>query len=795
MKYIPIFIFLITVAFPSTFTYSHETVVVGQVFDAATGNAISNVNVFFKQTTWGTKTNDEGFFMLRATGNVTSIVFSSVGYVTKEYPIEPGKPLGLQVMLQEQTTQLQDLFVLPGLNPANEFMKRVRKAKSQNNIRAFTNFSSNVTTQSLVLLHQKATERMSKKMFNQLSSASVDSADSKFTIPLYLSEVNKTITANTSIENYRNYFKTQEENKQIFEKLMSNAFFHINVYQNTLMLFDKEAISPLSNIGNAFYRYIIADSLVVENAKQYVVEFRSLNPKQLAFNGHMYIDSSSLALTHIEMELPTSANLNYVQRLKITQQFKYNAILNRWLPNAGLYSVALSQQFKIAQIQHPTALFLQIKQRFSDVELDASSNFAGSSHSTESLNKHLDNFNQTPLMRTARWIADVVLTGNARFGKIDIGKVYNVARITQPEGLNLTLPFRTNERLWLNSSVGGSIGYGFKNQQWVYSGFAETRLPALHKHIVGVSYANDYRSIDYDYNDFALRENPLLSGDEDISNTLFGFRTSTYVSKRREFSMWLKSDWTPDFSSYSFYRSITFYPFNFISLANEDANFNSIHQQSLSITTRFSSNQRSYTDHLQRIYAQTNEPVLHITAQAAKYALGQTQGFYGKLQATLSQQLHLGVGVLNYKFKSGAFVGSVPFSLLKIPYGSESNIFNSSQFSCMNYFEYVADKYLELHADVQLNGIFLNTIPFLKQLNLREMMSYKMFYGGLSHKHTNVIPIPAGIQATETPYAEIGVGISNIFRLFTLQSVWRLTDANVLAKRKWALLLGLKLGF
>ena len=45
--------------------WAQETIVVGEVYDAGTGEPLSNVNIYLQGTHIGTSTNAEGLFMLR----------------------------------------------------------------------------------------------------------------------------------------------------------------------------------------------------------------------------------------------------------------------------------------------------------------------------------------------------------------------------------------------------------------------------------------------------------------------------------------------------------------------------------------------------------------------------------------------------------------------------------------------------------------------------------------------------------------------------------------------------------
>ena len=97
---------------------AQETLVVGQVLNIADKSPIENVNVYFKNTNIGVKTSDEGYFMVRTTGNETTVVFSCVGYVRKEIKVKSGQSVGMQVEMREENTMLQEVFVVPGANPA-----------------------------------------------------------------------------------------------------------------------------------------------------------------------------------------------------------------------------------------------------------------------------------------------------------------------------------------------------------------------------------------------------------------------------------------------------------------------------------------------------------------------------------------------------------------------------------------------------------------------------------------------------------------------------------------------------
>lgn len=773
---------------------AQQTLAVGQVTDAGTGAAIANVNVIFKNTNTGAKTDDQGFFLIRNEGSESTLIFSCIGYKSKEYKVKVGQQAGLQVALTEVNTELEDVFVFPGKNPANELMKRIRAAKNRNNVRSATTYNAESKEQSLVLLTKGQSSNMSRRIFKQLAKASMDTTETSLTLPLYMVEKNYLYQTGKKNLVSQNIFNSKPANERILEQLSANISADFNFYNNTLLLFDKEFISPLANAGSLAYNFYLVDSSKTANGKQYQLNFRTRNHKYLAFDGSMWIDSTTLALKRITAILPLQANINYVKNLQLNQVFKPQSP-NGWVPDSASIAVSLNHRISADSTSQALALFLKSSLSVQKTNNEAPLNFAASSYETEDLNQKLNALNQTPISRTAYWIADVLLTSYAKFGKIDIGRIQNIARITQPEGWSLSLPFRTNEDLWKDLSLGGSLGYGFRNRFVSYSAFAMAKLPFGRRNIAGVSFTDDFRSIDYDNDDFLLRENPLATGNEDISNTIFAFRSSARVGQRKEAAFWLNSDVNNDIETAIHFRSNTIFSAMSLPFTVANVPLGRFHQNQLSLTARFSFGQRSYNDHLQRIYANTNNPVIYGIIEGGQFAAGEYTGTYAKFSAALKQHVNFGIGSWNYVLKSGFYWGYVPYPLLEIPYGSETRGYNIYQFSCMGYMEYAADKYLQLHNELRLNGIIFNQLPLIKLLNLRELFTFKLFYGSLSRSHSKILDYPNLLHAPTHPYMEVGVGASNIFRILTLQAVWRLTDLHHPGISKWGIRAGIHVSF
>jgi hypothetical protein len=98
-----------------------------------------------------------------------------------------------------------------------------------------------------------------------------------------------------------------------------------------------------------------------------------------------------------------------------------------------------------------------------------------------------------------------------------------------------------------------------------------------------------------------------------------------------------------------------------------------------------------------------------------------------------------------------------------------------------------------------LNGKIFNRIPLLKKLHWREYIGVRMLWGELSDKNnpylaenagnSRLMYFPAGahVMNPDRPYAEIVLGIHNIFKFFHVEYVRRLNYNDLPTSPKWGM--------
>ena len=771
--------------FPVT---AQETTVVGQVLNQSDQTPIPNVNIFFKNSNSVVQSDENGYFLIRNNGRQNTIVFSAVGFQKKELHLKAGQSVGAQIKLIEDNTLLQEVFIVPGVNPALDLMKKVRLLRKENDFSHQTGYEAIETEQNLVLLNKLSEKGISKRVFDQLKTGNLAKSDSALVVPLYMDENKYLLTSNDKKTLSENVFNSPEYGKKFIESLVGQLDVNLNFYENSIVVFNKPLISPLANIGNAFYDYFLADSVKTDTGKRYEIHFRSKNQKNLAFNGKLWIDSATYALTDIETDLPLQANLNYIRNLHISQHFKILPT-HRWTPQSESMALNMNYELLTDSFHLSPEIFVKRSARFqtSDSLSVASGHFAQSNFNATTLNEKLENLDKTPIALTAKWIATTILTGYMPAGLIDIGKIEQIIRITDIEGLRLTLPFRTSEKMWNNFSIGGFGGYGFTNHALQYSGIAQYKFKGNQRKIIGLNYTHDYRRVDYNYNDNLFRENPLITGDEDISSSVLAFKSVGKMSERRELTFTFLNDWNKNIETNFFLRNTRLLPNASMPLHIGNTSYSALNWQSITLSTRFSFNERKYDDFMQRIYITNNLPVFYATVEAGKYQLGSQSESYARIIGSVRQLFRFDLGQLMCIADAGLIFGNVPYPLLEVPPGSETGGYSTYQYNMMNYREYAADRYFNLHTELTLNGLIMNQIPLIKQLNLREIVSGHFAFGRLSDSHKKIVDFPTDMYPMNKPYVELGVGLTNILHLFTLQSVWRLTDLQHSHAIPWGL--------
>lgn len=107
-----------------------------------------------------------------------------------------------------------------------------------------------------------------------------------------------------------------------------------------------------------------------------------------------------------------------------------------------------------------------------------------------------------------------------------------------------------------------------------------------------------------------------------------------------------------------------------------------------------------------------------------------------------------------------------------MPVGSQSLGFAKYRYNLLHQAAFAHNLYTNLHLEFSGGGFILNRIPGIRRLKLREMVSVKSHYGTRDKGYKGVFELPDYYNNKFTyPYTELGVGLSNIFKVIRVEYV------------------------
>lgn len=783
---------------------AQDIILFGQVVGASDGQPLQAANVWFKNTQIGTATNDEGYFILRSDVPHKTLCVSVLGYRRKEIRLTGGDQV-LNIALKEERNVLGEVIAMPGENEALPLLKRVRAAADANDPEKFDRFATverqNVRL-SLTNVRRKTAQR---RMLADALSGTVAFDDSTLFVPLYDARQTDEVRAENDAPAQRTTMNLDEKALQVLPPEQIGVFLrnyapHINFYRNNVTVLQTNFISPLSAQGTLYYQYFLIDSVKTDSAKAYYIRFRPKNDKELAFRGEMWIDSASLALTRIKASLSPYAAINYLNGLTIEQTFVRQSD-GRFYYGQRDYAMSFSfNLFDKNARNSPSVVYYQtIANTQTSFGGEPAKNAVFIDDFTDStaledrqFRAAIDSLNQSKLQRIAHNLVDFAITGYVHAWKFDLGPLIDWARYNRLEGFRPTLRLRTGERMMEHFTVGGYVGYGFRDSQWKYGGEFQARWGDKNAHSIGIFYDNDVIRHGYRFADM-VNEN-MYGSPENLLTTCSRVVRYDNLYQTRQLSAkyrYNRKDWRFGLD----WRGVDFLSNAAMPFLQNGVNLRHVESASVAASVRFAHDERALERFFHRYCLQTKYPIVSLLGEYGYYSAGDVAGHYGQLRLTVKQDVPLFSGQLKYAVESGWIFGDVPWLLLESP-RMQRNFWSEYDFGLLSPMEFMADAYVMAHVRYITSGWLFNYIPYVKRLNLREELVLKMAYGGLRSGHGQVLALPEATGSMrQMPYIEAGVGICNILHLFSVQSIWRLTYRDAPDAIKWGIRCRVELGF
>jgi len=830
-------------------SFAQITEVKGTVIDAKTKETLPFVSITVPGTKLGTTTDVDGNFSMKLTGNFQRITVTYIGYVSQTQAITPGVPQTVKVLLKADANVLSEVVVKSGRrkkyrnknNPAVELIENVIANKDKNRVEGY-DYAEYEKYEKLTFALSDLSDRFKEKKFFKNYQFLFQKQDStaiggESILPLYMEEKlsknyykkNPSRTKTKVLATKKVDFDPKYIDAQGVSAYMNRMYQDIDIYDNNIFVVSNQFLSPIAPSAPSFYLYFITDTVYRDNQQLIELSFAPRNKGDMLFQGKLYItQDGKYAVKNALISVHRNINLNFIRDFESNLDFDKDQKGQYYLSKTNL-----KINFGISK-NKGTGVFGERTVSFKDYILNrpiADSVFDGPieeivqqapsnpeqfwqdkrheqlAEKEQGIYHNIDSLqNMKSFKRTAE-IATLLLAGYKSLGPVEIGPANTFYSFNPVEGFRLRLGGRTTTELSKRYYFEGYGAYGFKDEKWKY--FLSATYSLNNKSIY--QFPQNYLRASFQ-RDTKIPGQELQFVQED--NFLLSF-------KRGENDKWLyndifKLDYVKEFENHFSY-TVGFRKWNqkpagslrFATFENGMLRpFEDLNTSELMLELRWAPNEKFYQGKLYRVPVPGPEPVFTARYTAGIKGLFKGQYDYHNLLGNVSKRFYLSqLGYSDVTIEGGYIFGQVPFPLLAIHRANQTYAYQLNSYNLMNFLEFVSDHYASLNIDHSFNGFFLNKIPLIRKLKLREVVSFKGLYGGLRDENDpylnqSLMVFPTNENAVRTtytlekqPYIEGSVGLSNIFKVLRVDLVRRFNYLDNPDVSEWGIRTRFKLDF
>ena len=809
----------------------------GIVKDSITGEPLPFVSVYFDGSTIGAMTDDNGTFTLQNNQGYTKLAAASLGYDTKFIDLKPGKKNdNLEVLLKPTAFEISEVVVKPKRekytrkdNPAVELIKKVIAHKNDNRIEAkpeyqtevyeklslsLDNFNPNLDKNKFLKKFKFIKNYLDTSEFNgkPILTVSVRENLSDF----YYRKSPKAEKTIVRAKRMQGIDKTLDDGGGITSNL-EEIFKSINIFDNNIPILLNRFVSPLSStLATTYYHYYIMDTLDVGGDKCVDLAFVPANSESYGFTGRLYITlDGNYAVKKVLLNTPANINLNWVDKLRIEQEFKQMPdstwVLDQENTFVNFYVVKGTQQLYAHQLRNYD------NYNFNVQNADSVFGLLGALHvlpeataqpdtfwthnrpiplkeKEDALKDLLGQLRKVPAFNAIIKTAEILITGyiptanDKKVTKFDFGPMNTTFSANHLEGFRMRVGGMTTANLNPYWFASGYLAYGTNDRKIKYN-LKLTHSFTKKEYHEGENPVNNLSFIQ-EYDVYTPGQDFLFTSKDNIFVAWKVGEPVTKMQYIRKSVLQYEKEWLNGLTWKSWIMNQNNEAAGTLQYIKRDESGNLYHIKDFTTSEigtqlRFAPGERAYNGRSGK------ESVFNLSKDAPVFKLSHQLGIKGVLggdynynhtEISAEKRIWLSsFGHIDAQVKAGKVWDKVPFPLLILPNTNQSVTIQPEAFHMMNALEFVTDQYISFNATYYLKGWILNRIPGIKWLRLREVLSFNMIYGGLTDKNNPTLTpglflLPDGTQPLgSTPYMECSVGLENIFKILRIDYYRRLT--------------------
>ncbi|MFK7808655.1 MAG: DUF5686 family protein [Saprospiraceae bacterium] len=807
------------------------TKVKGTVIDGETKEPLPFVNVSFVGTSVGTTTDFDGKYSMSSQWASDKIQVSYVGYEDVVKPVVVGEKQTIDFVMGEGAVTLATATVKAKKgryrkknNPAIELIKKVIDNRDRNRISG-QDFYEYDKYEKVELDINNITDKFRKrKVFNkfQFIFDHVDTSEvnGKPFLPVYIQETSSKVF-------YRNEPSDKREHRygvkmsglddywdnEGVAALMDVLYQDIDIYSNNINIIDIQFVSPINPIGAFdFYRYYIIDTIQVNGRECIDLAFIPKNKMNFGFVGNLYItNDTNYTVTKVNMGIMDDINMNWVEDLEIEQEFELRDSV--WVLNKDKFIIDFKVSKKSMGFFGRKNVFYTDyvfnKPRENDIystsvkvkdDIDVfekSDDFWNESRpvplseAEAAVYQMIDTIQEIPAFKNSMDVLRLLLTGYYTLGPVDVGPLSGVYNWNEVEGSRIRLGGETNLKFHKQFKLEGTALYAVGTKTWRYGAAAEYSFnkdfEVNPRHRVRISHQHDTNFPGQNLN-LVNEDNALLSFKRGVVDKLLLFDSYKfdYLKEfRNNFSYSLLYEYRVQQPLGDF----IFDSVNDATNAPQDTTFlEEIRTSEFGLDLRWAPNEQFVQGREFRYAIYNKYPVFRLKYRVGIDGLGGDFDYH-RVSFDVFKKWNFSVfGYAHTTFEVGKVFGEVPYILSFMARANQTYAYQTFSYNMMNFLEFVNDEYVSANIRYYFNGFIFNKIPLLRKLKLREIVSFKMLYGRLTDRNNPALPgnedlvqfprnelgDPTTSSLSRQPYMEGSIGVSNIFKILTIDLVKRL---------------------
>ena len=782
--------------------YSQTLKIRGVVYDKGTNEPVSFASVGLNDNSGGTISNINGEFYLEKKSTADSIYVSFLGYKTAKLPVKTGGYNDIKIYLEPDNIELEEVIVTPGENHAHVILRSVKKNKDKNRISNISSYKCNVYNKMELDFDNVNDKLQNRKVLNQFQfvfeNMDTSALTGKAYLPMFITE---------SVSEY--YYEAPNTLREVIKaskiagledptlsQYTGVAFQKVDIYDNYMEVIVEGFVSPISDFGLLYYKYYLIDTVRENGTIYYNIGYEPKRKGEKTFSGYFIVEDGSFAITSIKMKLNDGVNLNYINDFSIQIDFaKVNDSI--WFLSKEYYEMEFNLRDKgkgfvgkkttyYSDVIIDTPMPKQIEKMHTKTRVavdagDKSDEYwdlarpGALSPKEEKIYTTIDSMKNVPVFNTMVNVVNMFAGYHYDLGWFEYGPYYKTISYNEIEGYRLRLGGRTSSEISKIHRFHGYGAYGFMDNRFKYEiGYLSyiSRYPWIN---AGFKITHDIKQLGQSENAFT----------EDNFMTTFLQRNPNYkLTMINKYEGFYERDWFEGFSNKITFVHREVFPTEYIPFSYTNSNGELMQQSHIvsfevTLNTRFALHEQYVYGTFIRSSLSTSLPIVDFDFTIGMPEILGSQYEYYKFHLRIKDKIDISpFGHFKYIAEGGKILGKLPYTLLELHKGNETYAYDIYAFNRMDYYEFTSDEYVRFFAEQHFMGFFLNKMPLIKKLKLREVLYGQALIGRLTQDHESVMLFPEGLSSLHGPYVEAGIGIENILKVIRIDGVWRLTHTD-----------------